>query len=63
VLLIIAAAITLVATHPRLVLVILAYSYLASAFIGMAISRVRHRGGRPADEQPIIKEAADSRSA
>jgi hypothetical protein len=29
------------------VLVVLAYSYLASAFIGMAISRLRHRGEQP----------------
>ena len=45
VLIFIAAAITLIATHPRFVLVVLAYSYLASAFVGLAISRVRYRGG------------------
>jgi hypothetical protein len=39
----IAAGIMLVATHPRFVLVALAYSYLLSAFIGMAIARLRHR--------------------
>jgi CDP-diacylglycerol--serine O-phosphatidyltransferase len=50
VLIFIAAGIMLIATHPRYVLPVLAYSYLMSAFIGMAISRVRHRGGRaPAD--------------
>ena len=42
-----AAAIALVAIEPRFALVVLAYSYLASAFIGMAITRVRHRGERP----------------
>jgi CDP-diacylglycerol--serine O-phosphatidyltransferase len=46
VLLFVAGGIMLIATHPRFVLVLLAYSYLASAFIGMAISRFRHRGGR-----------------
>jgi CDP-diacylglycerol--serine O-phosphatidyltransferase len=51
VLILIAAGIVLIATHPRFVLVALAYSYLASAFIGMAITRFKHRGGRgvPAD--------------
>jgi len=46
VLIFIAAGIVAVATHPRFVLVAMAYSYLASAFVGMAISRIRHRGGR-----------------
>jgi CDP-diacylglycerol---serine O-phosphatidyltransferase len=44
VLLLIAGAIVAVATHPRFVLVVLAYSYLASGFIGMAITRFRRRG-------------------
>jgi CDP-diacylglycerol--serine O-phosphatidyltransferase len=47
VVLLIAAGIALIATHPRAVLVVLAYSYLASAFVGMAITRIRHRGERP----------------
>jgi len=34
--------------------VALAYTYLASAFIGMAINRVRHRDGRHADEPPAV---------
>jgi CDP-diacylglycerol--serine O-phosphatidyltransferase len=46
VVLLIAAGIALIATHPRVVLVVLAYSYLASAFVGMAITRIRHRGDR-----------------
>jgi CDP-diacylglycerol--serine O-phosphatidyltransferase len=46
VVLLIAAGIALIATHPRVVLVVLAYSYLASAFVGMAITRIRHRGER-----------------
>jgi len=45
VLLLIAASIMLIATHPRFVFVALAYSYLLSAFIGMAMTRLRRRGG------------------
>ena len=48
-----AAAIVLIATHPRFVLVVLAYSYLASAFVGMLVTRLRHRGGQvPTEETP-----------
>jgi len=46
VLIFIAAAIVAVATDARFVLVVMAYSYLASAFVGMAITRFKHRGGR-----------------
>ncbi len=51
VLILIATGITLITTHPRIVLVVVAYSYLASAFVGMAITRFKHRGGHaaPAD--------------
>src|SRR5712692_3526829 len=48
VLIFVAAGIMLVATHPRFMLVAMAYSYLASAFIGMAVTRIRHRGRLPA---------------
>jgi CDP-diacylglycerol--serine O-phosphatidyltransferase len=44
VLFLVAVAWMVFATHPRIVLVVVAYTYLASAFIGMAISRIRHRG-------------------
>jgi hypothetical protein len=46
VLLLIAAAIMLIVWMHRYVLVIMAYSYLASAFVGMAVTRFRHRAGR-----------------
>ena len=36
-----------IATHPQWTLVVIAYSYLASAFIGMAITRFKHRGAVP----------------
>ena len=45
VLIFIAAGIMAIATHPRFVLLGLAYTYLASAFVGMAITRFKHRGG------------------
>jgi len=53
VLIFIAAAIVLVATHPRFVLVAIAYTYLASAFIGLAITRFRHRGGGVPSDAPL----------
>ena len=46
VLIFVAAGIMLIATHPRIALVVMAYGYLSSAFIGMAITRFKHRGGR-----------------
>jgi CDP-diacylglycerol--serine O-phosphatidyltransferase len=49
VLIFVAAGIMLIATHPRFTLVAMAYSYLASAFVGMAITRFKHRGGRGLD--------------
>jgi CDP-diacylglycerol--serine O-phosphatidyltransferase len=50
VLIFVAGGIMLIATHPRFMLVAVAYSYLASAFIGMAITRFKHRGVAPAGE-------------
>lgn len=44
VLFLVAAGIWAIAAQPRLVLVAMAYTYLASAFIGMAVTRFRHRG-------------------
>jgi CDP-diacylglycerol--serine O-phosphatidyltransferase len=49
VVILLAAGIALIATHPRVVLIVLAYSYLASAFVGLAISRLR-RGVRPSQD-------------
>jgi CDP-diacylglycerol--serine O-phosphatidyltransferase len=50
VLLLIAVGIMLIATHAQAVLVAMAYTYLASAFIGMAINRLRRREVKPAEE-------------
>jgi CDP-diacylglycerol--serine O-phosphatidyltransferase len=38
-----AVGLALIATHPRIALVVLAYTYLASAFIGLAYTRLRTR--------------------
>ena len=50
--LLLAAGIALIATHPRSVLVVLAYVYLASAFIGLAVTRIRQRGDRSPNDSP-----------
>jgi CDP-diacylglycerol--serine O-phosphatidyltransferase len=47
-----AVALALIATHPRIALVVLAYTYLCSAFIGLVYSRVRTR---PADTAAVSK--------
>src|ERR1700686_3569807 len=44
VLIFIAGGIMLIATHPRAMLVVVSYGYLVSAFVGLAISRFKHRG-------------------
>ena len=49
VVILLAAGIAFIAHDPQLVLVVLAYSYLASAFVGLAISRFR-RVGRPSQD-------------
>ena len=46
VLILVAAGIVAIWSHPRGVLVAMAYAYLVSAFAGMAVTRFRHRGGR-----------------
>jgi CDP-diacylglycerol---serine O-phosphatidyltransferase len=65
VLIFVAAGIMLIATHPRFMLVTMAYGYLASAFIGMAVTRLRQRGGRAVDTvaAPAQAEAIDRDSA
>jgi sporulation protein YlmC with PRC-barrel domain len=43
----------------RIVLVILAYTYLASAFVGMALTKVRHRWGRSATDEATPAASTD----
>jgi CDP-diacylglycerol--serine O-phosphatidyltransferase len=52
VLIFLAAGIVAIATHPQWTLVVVAYVYLASGLIGLAISRLRHRGAAPAAAVP-----------
>src|SRR5436190_8347506 len=60
VLVLFAAALVLIAWMHQYVLVVMAYSYLMSAFVGMAIARLRHRTGAPAaDERSARSEAPD----
>jgi CDP-diacylglycerol--serine O-phosphatidyltransferase len=58
VLFLIAIAIMLVATQAQAVLVVLAYSYLLSAFVGMAFTRLRRRPGSPRDSDDATESAA-----
>ena len=65
VLIFVAAGIVLIATHPQAMLVVIAYSYLASGFIGLALTRLRHRGAASAQAaveagQPAPPEHRDS---
>jgi CDP-diacylglycerol--serine O-phosphatidyltransferase len=57
VLLAIAAGIVLINSHPRYVLVAMAYAYLSSGFVGLAVARLRHRGGRTGAEPAARPEA------
>ena len=61
VLLLVAAGIMLVVTHPQLMLLVMAYTYLASAFIGMAITRLRQRGDKSSRADTRRDESAPSR--
>jgi len=60
VLLLIAFGIVAVATHPKAVLVVLAYSYLISAFVEMALTRLRRRGG---DRRPLADDGVQPSSS
>src|SRR5712675_2247911 len=50
VLIFLAAGIVAIATHPQRALVAIAYTYLASGFIGLAITRFKPRGALPVGE-------------
>ncbi|MBP1633687.1 MAG: CDP-diacylglycerol-serine O-phosphatidyltransferase [Acidobacteria bacterium] len=57
VLLALALVLVAVATHPRWTLLILAYGYLLSAFVGLAVTRFRRRGGGAAPPPPAAEPA------
>ncbi|MCC7417243.1 MAG: CDP-diacylglycerol--serine O-phosphatidyltransferase [Acidobacteria bacterium] len=57
-----AVGVALIATHPRIVLAVVAYAYLASAFIGMAITRFKRRDGHPRQGEGHAHPPADTRT-
>jgi CDP-diacylglycerol--serine O-phosphatidyltransferase len=59
ILLVFATLIVLVVTHPQLVLLVMAYTYLASAFIGMAWNKLRRRGEHATPARPQLVPADD----
>ncbi len=63
VLFLIAVAIVAVATHAQAVLVVLAYSYLLSAFVGMARTRLQRRHASPRDEEATLKSSSHASHA
>lgn len=50
ILILFALLITAVATHPQIVLVVIAYAYLASPFVGMLVTRFRRKPEAPTAE-------------
>lgn len=59
VLLVVAVALALLAAHPDVILVALAYGYLASAFVEMAWHRLRRRHSHPdRDDKSVPKDSA-----
>lgn len=57
----VAVGIALLASHPQLVLLVMAYTYLASAFIGLAWNRLHRRGdGVTPPDAPEAAAAAAS---
>jgi CDP-diacylglycerol--serine O-phosphatidyltransferase len=63
VLIFVAAGIMLIATHPRFMLVAIAYVYLASAFVGLAVTRLKHRGERGDSAAAVPAGSIDRDSA
>jgi CDP-diacylglycerol---serine O-phosphatidyltransferase len=66
VLVLMALALALLASHPEIILVVMAYAYLLSAFIGLAWHRVRRKNPEapppPIDERPEMPQLPDLRS-
>ena len=63
-LILIAGVLAAIATHPQLVLVLIAYTYLVSGLAGMVIGRVRRRWGRhraePGTDRVPVTESGES---
>jgi CDP-diacylglycerol--serine O-phosphatidyltransferase len=60
VLIFVAAGIVAIATHPQWTLVVVAYVYLASGIIGLAITRFTHRGAVPVPADHPSTDRLDS---
>jgi CDP-diacylglycerol--serine O-phosphatidyltransferase len=56
-LIVLAAGVALLVTYPQIVLLVMAYTYLASAFIGLAIHRLRGRDHEAMPPPPAPSEA------
>jgi CDP-diacylglycerol--serine O-phosphatidyltransferase len=63
VLIFVAAGIAALATHPKGTLVVISYTYLASGFIGMAMTRFRHRDTPPLMDADAHETAAPHRDS
>lgn len=57
VLLLFATLIVLIVTHPQYVLLVMAYAYLLSGFVGMAWNKIRRRGGAAEAAAPATRAA------
>lgn len=58
-LILMATVIAAIATHPQVTLVVLAYSYLLSAFVGMAITKLRRRQETSEGAGPALGDGDD----
>lgn len=52
-----AALLALIVAYPSLVLLLMAYSYLASGFIGLALTKLKHREETPSTAPPSTSES------
>ena len=63
VLLLVALGLAAIASHPELVLIVMAYTYLASAFVEMAWHRLRRRHGHEEHkDESATKDAKDTKA-
>ena len=60
VLILLAAGLVAIATHPRWVLVVLSYAYLFSAFVELGVNRFRRRGSHAARAAVASREGKDA---
>jgi CDP-diacylglycerol---serine O-phosphatidyltransferase len=60
VLIVVAAVFAAVFAHPPIVLVVISYVYLLSAFAEMIVTRLRHRGAEPAPAGVPVEEPAQT---